>query len=133
MALYNIFVRPVIEFCSLIYHPLLTSKQCDELERMQRQSVKLAYGWSSSYKDICELKGIETLKKRRVDYIDRFVQKTLRNPRYSDTWFPLREEAGMSVRNRRNYVETKARTSRYYNSPLSYMRRRANDIQQENI
>ena len=128
MSLFNIFVRPVIEYCSLIYHPLLTLAQSETLERMQKQAVKLAYGWDQSYETICDNKGIETLKKRREKYIDRFVSKTLLNSRFSNTWFPVRDPAAMNIRGRRNYIETRARTSRYYNSPLSYMRRRANDL-----
>ena len=73
-------------------------------------------------------KNIKTLKTRREEYIDRFVAKSLTNTRFSQVWFPLREEGGMELRGRRAYVETRARTSRFYNSPLAYMRRRANDL-----
>ena len=39
LSLFNVFVRPVIEYCCTIYHPLLTGAQSDEIEKMQRQVV----------------------------------------------------------------------------------------------
>ena len=131
LKLFNVFIRPVIEFCSIIYHPLLTISQSNSIEKMQKQVVKLAFGWEKSYSVICAEQDIATLRQRRIDYIDRFVAKSIQNSRFKDSWFPLREEAAYNLRERRPYRETKSRTSRYYNSPLSYMRRRANVLHTE--
>ena len=60
--LYSIFVRPVIEFCCTVYHSLLTAAQTSILERMQKQVVKLAYGWDTSYLELCETNNIRTLE-----------------------------------------------------------------------
>ena len=95
---------------------------------MQRQVIKLAFGWQVPYSEICKRYGITTLKQRRIDIIDRFVAKAVNNERFRDTWFPLREQGGPEVRDKRIFRETCARTSRYYNSPLAYMRWRANDL-----
>ena len=126
--LYSIFIRPVIEFCGVVYHSLITSAQAAALERMQKQIVKLAFGWDTPYLEICAQHGIESLEERRKRSIDKFVQKTLVNPRFTATWYPVRDYAGPNVRGRRIYHETVSRTSRYYNAPLSYMCRRANDM-----
>ena len=128
MKLFNVFIRPIIEYCCVIYHPLLTQAQSNEIERMQRQAVKLAYGWDKSYSQLCEEKGILSLKKRRENFIDRFIMKTSISDRFGSVWFPLRDTDVHNIRDRRPYKETKAKTSRYYNSPLSFMRRRANDL-----
>ena len=125
---FNIFIRPVIEFCSLVYHPLLTKKQSQLIERMQKQVVKLAYGWEANYGVVCAAKGIDTLEDRRKKYIDNFIGKIIENPRFADTWFPLRDPDQRGLRDRRSFVESRARTNRFFNSPLSYMRRRANDM-----
>ena len=95
---------------------------------MRKQAAKLAYGFNIDYHSLCQLKGIESLKTRREKYIDRFVMKSMSNTRFNDDWFPLRDQGQMEIRNRRNIAETRARTARYYNSPLAYMRRRANDL-----
>ena len=128
MKLYNALVRPVIEFCCVIYHPLLTKCQANDIERMQKQVVKLAYGWDYSYQEICAVKSIDTLEERRINYIDNFVRKALNNTRFNSAWFPLRDVDTHNIRDRKIYSETRTRTTRYYNSPLSYMRRRANHI-----
>ena len=123
-----VFIRPVIEYCCVVYHPLLTVCQSNELERMQKQAVKLAFGWEKDYKTICAEKGIQTMKARREAYIDKFVQKTVNSPRFGEEWYPLRDPTGYNIRDRRPFRETNARTQRYYNSPLSFLRRRANDL-----
>ena len=108
---------------------MLTSCQSDDIERMQRQIVKLCFGWRKSYGTICTEQDIKTLKERRIDYtIDNFIKKTVNNPRYKDSWYPLRDAPAYEMRDRRPFVETIARTSRYFNGPLSYLRRRANDL-----
>ena len=125
---FNIFIRPVIEYCSVIYHPMLTKKQSSDIERMQKQAAKLCFGWNKSYAVICAEQSIDTLETRRLKYIDSFITKTIDSDRFKDTWYPLREEDEYGIRNRRPFVETRTRTSRYYKSPLSFLRRRANDI-----
>ena len=85
--LYNVFVRPVIEYCCVVYHPLLTRSQTQEIERLQKQVAKLAYGWDRSYQVICEEENIQTPQERREQYIDKFVAKTLKNPRFNARWF----------------------------------------------
>ena len=108
---------------------MLTVAQNNEIERMQRQVFKLAFGKEKSYLTLCEENGYSTLKERRCAYIDKFVCKAIQNERFSDSWFPKREANGdHGLRNARIYHETRSRTNRHYNSPLSFMRRRANDL-----
>ena len=107
---------------------MLTAAQSLALERMQRQVAKLAFGWDTTYDMVCQRYGIQTLKARRIEILDRFVAKTANSPRFMDTWYPVRDMEGPDIRDRRTFKESIARTSRYYNAPLSYMRRRANDL-----
>ena len=127
MNLFNVFLRPVIEYCSAVYHSMLTKGQEKELERMQRQAVKLAYGWNESYEDICVIKNIKTLKERREEYVDRFVAKTIQSERFR-CWYPRRNEPEHEFRRFRAFEEYRSSTLRYYNSPMAFMRRRANDL-----
>ena len=131
MCLYNVFVRPVIEYCSIVYHSMLTLGQAEELERLQKQVVKLAYGWDRSYNTICAEQDIPTLKERREKQVDKFIHKAIHSDRFSDVWFPRRDITEYNFRDRKPFKESKARTTRYYNSPLSHMRRRANELYAE--
>lgn len=130
LKLFNIFLRPVIEFCCVVYHPLLTATQSDEIERMQKQVVKLAYGYEKSYATICTERNISTLKQRREERVDRFAQKSLKNPRFAPTWYPDRAYEGPNIRSLRRIQEARARTTRFFNSPLANLRRRANTLEQ---
>ena len=107
---------------------MLTGAQSEEIEKMQKKVVKLAFGWDRNYEVVCAEQNIESLKVRREQYIDNFVTKTLCNERFSEAWFPLRSPDVHNLRDRRPYKETKSKTNRFYNSPLSFMRRRANDL-----
>ena len=97
---------------------------------MQKQAAKLAFGWEKSYEEICAQHNITTLKKRREIQIDKFVVKNVNNPRFGLEWFPTRHSDNYNIRDRDPFKETKCRTTRYYNSPLSFMRRRANALVQ---
>ena len=127
VKIYQVFIRPVIEFCGVVYHAMLTINQSNELERLQKQVFKLAYGKQKSYATICEEYNYATLKERRETYLDKFVNKAMQNERFSGHWFPMRESnGGHELRNTRIYHEARARTKRYYESTLALMRQRAN-------
>ena len=63
--------------------------------------------------------------------MDNFVRKNVNSDRFGNKWFPLREWNRDELRVMSPFVETIAKTQRYFNSPLSYMRRRANVLYQE--
>lgn len=69
---------------------------------------------------------IETLKARRERRCDVFTRKAWLSPRFGPKWFPRREPIAWNIRNRREVREVKAK--RRYNSPLAYLKRRANDL-----
>ena len=74
--------------------------------------------------------GLETLEKRRIGLVDSFAKKTSKNPRYS-AWFPRVAPTDHNIRERLTYQEEFARTERYKNSPVFYMRRRLNWLETE--
>ena len=126
--LYCVFVRSVIETNCVIYDSMLTQYQSNAIERLQKMCVKLCFGLGRHYADICEEQEIDTLLERRGDAKRKFVQKAMNNPRFGPRWFRRREEIDNNLRVRRPFVEDKARTSRFYRSPLLCMQRIANDI-----
>ena len=88
----------------------------------------MAFGYDKSYKVICAEQDIPSLKERRLSYIDNFVMKTINNSKFQNVWYPFRDEDVHNIRDRRPYKETRARTKRYFNSPLAFLRRRANEL-----
>ena len=78
-----------------------------------------------------EASGLQTLEARRRAAVDRFALKVADDPRFQQ-YFPLRPEGQRRSRVAQIYLEEHARTSRMFNSPFYYMRRRLNQIHRDN-
>lgn len=126
--MYCVFVRSVIETNCVVYHSMLTRFQSNEIEKMQKRVLRLCFGFNTHYADSCETWNISRLDERRQQAQEKFVQKALQNPRFKRKWFVEREAIQNDLRWRKPYVEKKARTSKYYHSPLLTMQRIANRI-----
>ena len=64
VTIFSTIIRPVIEYASPVYGPMLGQGQVDELEKMQRMTLKIIYGHRVSYKRALERAGIPTLEER---------------------------------------------------------------------
>ena len=126
--LYCCYVRSVIEYCSPVYHPLLNGSQELRLERLQRHALRVCYGSEVPVERVMEEHNIATLRERRVRRCDSFIKKAAANPLFAPSWFPRRPGGHMGLRDRREVAETQATTCRRFNSPLSFFRRRANQL-----
>ena len=126
--LYCCYVRSVIEYCSVAYHSLLTSEQSEALERIQRHALRVCFGCQAPINEVMQEYAIDTLGERRRRRCDAFIQKNVRNPRFGPVWFPPREGDRGGLRERREIQEGRATTTRRFNSPLSFLRRRANEM-----
>jgi hypothetical protein len=61
VQIYYSMVRSVLEYASGAFHTLLTKEESDELERLQRMSLKTIFGHHLSYGEILQQNGIQTL------------------------------------------------------------------------
>ena len=126
--MYVCFVRPILETNCVIFHPMLTRQQSNEIELMQKRAVKLCYGFHRHYGEILATENIRTLEQRRDLALSRFALKTMNDERFGPMWYKRRNELNTDLRQRRPYVENRATTNRYRNSPLLSLQRRANDL-----
>jgi hypothetical protein len=113
-----------VEFCNVVYGPLLTRSQADDLERLQSQSLKIIYGFDRSYRQILEMTGLDTLETRRDSAVLKFANKCL-GSQYSH-WFPP-NEAERRTRKTKIYKEEYARCERMKKTPVFTMRRALNE------
>ena len=67
-------VRPVAEYCSVVYHPLITASDSHELERIQMQALKGIFGWRISYAKLLEMSELDKLSVRREE---KFVKAAI--------------------------------------------------------
>jgi hypothetical protein len=129
LKVYCSILRSVVEFCSVVYGPMLTQDQSEGLERVQSQALKCIYGFENSYREILEKTGLEKLSERREKAILKFANKCV-NGRFAH-WFPL-EKPARATRAPLKYSEKYARCDRLKNSPIYYMRRALNQEAREN-
>jgi hypothetical protein len=125
VAVYKSLVRSVIEYCSVVYHSMLTSEQSIKIERLQLQALKCIYGIDISYAKMLAKSGLERLDSRRTAACRKFALKCVASDRFSN-WFPLNEDV-RRTRKTKTYREDFARCDRLRNSPIYYMRRLLND------
>ena len=126
--LYFCYVRTCIEFCSAVYHALLSKGQAYRLERLQKHALGVCFGYAKPIEEVMEEREIESLEARRTRRCDAFIAKAWANPRFNQKWFPCRDGVGWNLRARREVLETRAATQRRFNSPLVFMKRRANEL-----
>ena len=83
---YKTVIRPILDYCCVVYHSLLTDKMDQQVERLQSQALKNIYGFGVPYRDMRERAGVTTLRARRTELCDKFAQKALGSGRFS-RWF----------------------------------------------
>ena len=94
-------LRPIIEFCHVIYHSMLTDELSAKLEGLQKISLRVIYGFNNTYEGLLNLSGLETLKKRRNDAFLRFAKNLAGSERYA-MWFPERKKDRTDIEKRTN-------------------------------
>jgi hypothetical protein len=125
VKVYTCQVRSVIEYCAVVYNSMLSKENEEELERLQKQSLKCVYGFEHSYRHLLEITGLETLKTRRENACLKFARKCLASDRFAG-WFPRRANE-RCLRNQNVFKEERARCDRLRNTPVFYMRRLLNE------
>ena len=80
----------MLEYSSVIYGPLITKYQSNELERFQKRCLKVMFGYDKSYSELLHLSELETLEKRREKALEKFEKTAMENENYKDL-FPLKQ------------------------------------------
>ena len=128
LLVYKSVHRSILDFAAPTYNSLLTITQATQLEQLQRRALKIIYGHNFSYSDCLATADIELLSDRRMNLTKNFAAKAVKNPRYSDGWFPKKPNTPYNTRNPQTYIETKPRTERMKRNPINYMRKLLNNM-----
>ena len=127
LKIYQVVIRPVLEYATPTFHPMLTKEMTKNIECIQKRVSKIIFGWDSSYTELLSEEKLQLLEERRHRLTDNFAKKVLASEKGPE-WFPLRPNTGHDTRNNGNYLEQYAKTERLRKSPLYHMRRRLNDL-----
>ena len=127
---YILFVRSLLEYCCVSWHSSLTQAQSDNIERVQRTSLKVILGQSYiDYDSALELCDLEKLFSRRENRCLSFGLRCLKHKKHK-SMFPLNDEEITSthdVRHRNKFKVNFARTSTYKNSAIPFIQTKLND------
>ena len=122
----------MLEQSAVVWHSSLTEENRNDLERVQKSSVKIIFGNKyQNYEEALDKLGIETLEERRKNLCLRFAKKYLTNEK-AEKMFPLNEKRhNMDTRKTEKYKVNHAHTDRLKNFSLIYMQNLLNE-QEEN-
>ena len=129
IMIYKTVIRPSVEYSSIIYHSLIPEYMANQLEKVQKQALKIIYGWGVDYEALVEDGTIESLKSRREAAMLKFALKVEASPRFGPSWFKEQPSTDRSVRHstRNRYMENRYRTERDKNNPISVLTRLLNE------
>ena len=70
-------VRTVLDYCAVVYHPILTDEMDQKVERMLAQTLKNIYGYRVSYTEMRKREGVTTHRVRHINSAINLQQKRL--------------------------------------------------------
>ena len=120
IKVFDTVIRPSVEYSSVIYNPMISKKLADKLELVQKQAIRIIYGYHCDYDRMVGDGRIETLKKRRDDKTLIFAKRALANNKFGPKWFKpnLANRENRSTTHR-PYLTTFTRNERMCNNPLA--------------
>ena len=125
--IYILFIRSIIEYCSVAFHSSLTQIQEQKLERIQKTCLRVILGdMYISYEAALEMSGLETLKQRREKRCLNFSLKCLKHPKNSRLFPKNDRRFGQNQQTREAFYVNWARTQRYKESAIPYCQRLLN-------
>ena len=81
LDIYILFIRSVVEYCSVSFHSSLTQDQTNKLERIQKTCLKVILGEEyEDYKNALKISNLDTLSDRRLKRCLDFSLKCLEHP-----------------------------------------------------
>ena len=128
---YFVKIRSILESNCVIYHPMLTQEDSNDLERVQKIVLKIILDTRySDYHQACLLLNLQTLHIRRVKISLNFGLKCLKSSKFSHLF---KINTHVSVRKPEKFDVPLAKSSRYFNSPRLYITRLLNQHYRNNI
>ena len=112
----------------------ISTELAGKLESIQRQALRIIFGYNVNIQYIIEQWDVELLEERRKAAVLRFAIKNEKNPRYGGKWFREASYEDREVRatTRNKYIEPRCRTDRLMNNPITYMTKLLNEHYKSN-
>jgi hypothetical protein len=126
--IYILYIRSLLEYCSVVWHSTLTGEQCHNIERVQKLCLKIILGTEyDNYDQALQCCGLERLEVRREQKCLNFGLKSLLHPVHSKM-FPVNPQLdNCNTRNQEHFTVNWARTESYRTSAVPYIQRMLNE------
>ena len=130
--IYILYIRSLLEYCSVLWHSTLTAEQNQNLEKVQKLCLKVILGQEyEGYQEALKLSGLESLHARREKKCLKFGLKSLLHPVHCKM-FPVNTvnqdqyQTSHDTRNREHFRVNWAKSESYRNSAIPYIQRMLN-------
>ena len=124
LDIYKLFIRPMAEYCSVVFHTSLTQKQIKKIELIQSTCLKIILGSDfENYDSAMKLCSLSSLEERRSARMLNFALKCTQD-KFNNAIFPL----NINPNNRESFQVNFARTSKYFNSSVPQCQRMLNEF-----
>ena len=119
VAIYTMYIRPVLEYASPVWSSSITNRQSNDIERVQKRICRIILGGYDSYTRALDYLHLIPLSSRREGLLLTFSSDLLLSARHRD-FLPecLQAMSGRQLRNSHLLHEPKCRTTRYYQSSI---------------
>ena len=130
LDIYILYVRSLLEYCSVVWHSTLTVHQNNDIERVQKLCLKIILGPKyENYEHSLKISGLDKLSDRRESRCLKFGLKSLLHPLHSKM-FPVNPhvlKGTSAVPKKEHFRVNWARTDSYRMSTVPYIQRLLND------
>ena len=129
LTVYILYVRSLLEYCSVVWHSTLTNEQSNNLESVQKLCLKIILGSEyCGYESALETCGLESLSSRREDKCLKYGLKSLLHPIHSKQ-FPVNpnvKNSSVDTRSSEHFKVNWAKSESYRMSAIPYIQRMLN-------
>ena len=126
LDVYQKQVRSVLELAVPAWHPGLTQSDALDIERVQKAALHIILGTDyHSYSSALKATNLNSLSSRREALCLNFGKKNIKNEKYRK-WFKMKTNFRTTRQSKQPLCDVVARTTRFKNSPISYLTRLLN-------
>ena len=127
ITVYILYIRSLLEYCSVAWHSTLTNEQSNNLESVQKLCLKIILASEyCGYENALEICGLDSLSSRREDKCLKYGLKSLLHPIHSKQ-FPLNtKNNSVDTRKSEHFKVNWAKSESYRMSAIPYIQRMLN-------
>ena len=109
------YIRPVLEYADVVWHPGLTTKLRDCIENVQRRACRIMLSKNfTTYSAALNLFGLDSLSNRRVEHCRKFAKGLSKLKKTADLIPPTRLRChGRNLRSKNKIAQLPIKTARF--------------------